>query len=102
MEYDKFQKEMEKEEHGDGISVGAGLTGELTLYGFLVMSVLLLSRVFSDVLFAIMGVSIIGIAISFMPILFKFSRENSNHINMQLFWISMFVGILSVVIYFAK
>ena len=81
MEYDKFQKEMEKEEHGDGISVGAGLTGELTLYGFLVMSVLLLSRVFSDILFAIMGVSIIGIAISFMPMLFKFNKENSNHIN---------------------
>ncbi|AEH07180.1 hypothetical protein [Methanothermococcus okinawensis] len=102
MEYDKFQKEMEKEGHGDGISVGAGLTGESILYGFLIMSVLLLFRVFSDILFAIMGVSVIGLMLSVMPVLFKFNEENSNHINMQLFWISIFVGILSVVVYFAK
>ena len=102
MKYDEFQNDMEKKGHGDSTSVGAGLTGELTLYGFLVMSVLLLSRVFSDILFAVMGVSVIGIALSFMPVLFKFDKENSNHINMQLFWLSIFVGVLSVVIYFAK
>ena len=102
MDYDSFQKKTEKKEHGDGMSVGAGLTGEFTLYGFLVISVVLLFRLFSDILFAVMGVSVIGIALSFMPVLFKFNEENSNHINMQLFWLSMFVGILSVVIYFAK
>jgi energy-converting hydrogenase B subunit G len=102
MDYDSFQKKMEKSEHGDGISVGAGLTGEFTLYGFLVLSIILLFRLFSDILFALMGISVMGIILSFMPILFKFNDENSNHINMQLFWISIFVGILSVIIYFAK
>ncbi len=102
MDYDGFQKKMEKEEHGDGISIGAGLTGEFTLYGFLVLSIVILFRVFSNILFAVMGISVIGIILSFMPLLFKFNSENSNHINMQLFWISMFVGVLAVIIYFAK
>lgn len=102
MDYDSFQKKMEKKEHGDGVSIGAGFTGEYTLYGFLVMSIVLLFRLFSDILFVIMGISVIGLTLSVMPLLFKFGEENSNHINMQLFWISIFVGILSVVIYFAK
>ena len=102
MKYDEFQKRMEQEKHGDGISVGAGLTGELTLYGSLVMCFILLFRLYSDVLFAFMGVSIIGLGLSVMPLLFKFSKENSNSINMQMFWISIFAGLLSVIIFFAR
>ena len=102
MKYDEFKKEMEKEGTGDSMSVGAGLTGEITLYGSLVMVMFLLSRVFSEVLLAIVGISIIGIIISTMPLIFKFKGENSNHMNIQLFWISIFVGVLSAALYLAK
>ncbi|HIP90015.1 MAG TPA: hypothetical protein EYH22_00460, partial [Candidatus Nanopusillus sp.] len=87
---------------GDSMSVGAGLTGEITLYGSLVMVMFLLSRVFSEVLLAIVGISIIGIIISTMPLIFKFKEENSNHMNIQLFWISLFMGVLSAALYLAK
>lgn len=102
MAYDKFQKEMSDKKHGDGISVGAGYTGEFTLYGSLVISVFLLARVFDDILFALIGASILGIALSWRPLLFKFQKENSNEITNQMFWISMFCGALSLVIYFAR
>ena len=102
MRYDEFKKEMEREDTGDSISVGAGLTGEIILYGSLVMVMFLLSRIFSEILLAVIGISIVGIGISTMPLIFKFKEENSNHINIQLFWISIFVGILSVALYFVK
>jgi energy-converting hydrogenase B subunit G len=37
-----------------------------------------------------------------MPLIFKFQKENSNDVNNQLFWLSMFSGILTMVIYFAR
>ncbi len=102
MEYDKFQKTMEKEKHGDGISTGAGITGEFTLYCSLVLGIILLVRVFSDILFAFIGVAIISIGIMLMPMLFKFNNENSSSMNLQLFWIALFCGLLSIIIFFVK
>ncbi len=102
MDYDKFQKTMEKKKHGDGVSVGAGITGEYTLYGFFVLSIVLLFRVYSDILFVFVGISVIGFLLSVMPVIFTFEREHSTSINIQLFWISIFSGILSLIIYFSR
>jgi energy-converting hydrogenase B subunit G len=53
-------------------------------------------------LFVLIGLSVIGLAYSWMPLIFKFQKENSNDVNNQLFWLSMFSGILTMVIYFAR
>ncbi|EHP87925.1 hypothetical protein [Methanotorris formicicus] len=101
MSYDKFQREMEKNAHGDGISVGAGWTGEFTLYGFFIITAFLLGRIFGKVPLVLFGLMVMEILISFSPTIFAFEKENSNAINYQLFWLSVFCGILALVIYFA-
>ena len=99
MDYDRFKREMEKEICGDSIFTGAGLTGEFIIYGFLVVGLFLLFRVFEKVLLAIVGLLAIGIGLQVMPMVFKFKRENSNNIVLQLFWISMFLGAISMIIF---
>lgn len=101
MDYDRFKREMEREGSGDSVSVGAGLTGELILYSFLVTGLFLLSRIFGKVLLATVGILAIGIGLHMMPMVFRFKRENSNHIVLQLFWISIFLGAISMIIFIA-
>ncbi|WP_459201460.1 hypothetical protein [Methanococcus sp. CF] len=102
MTYGDFKKEMDEQNHGDGISVGAVLTAEFTLYGFLILSLYIILRVYGNPLLVLIGLLVIGLAYSWMPLIFKFQKENSNDVNNQLFWLSMFSGILTMVIYFAR
>jgi len=99
MNYDRFKKEMDKEICGDSIFTGAGLTGEFILYGFLVVCLFLLSRVFGKVLLAMVGILAVGMGLQAIPMVFKFRKENSNNIALQLFWISMLLGAISMIIF---
>ncbi|ABR54840.1 conserved hypothetical protein [Methanococcus vannielii SB] len=102
MSYKDFKKEMDKQNHGDGISLGAVLTAEFTLFGFLILSIFLILRIYGDLLLVLIGLLVIGLTYSLAPLIFKFQKENSNDIGNQMFWLSMFSGILAMVIYFAR
>ncbi|MCS3900706.1 hypothetical protein [Methanococcus voltae] len=101
MSYDKYGKELDKKKHGDGVSVGAVLTAEFTLYGFIVLLAVMIFRIYSNVLYGLIGISLTALLLSQLPLVFKFEKENSNDISTQLFWLSMFCGGISIVLYFA-
>ncbi|ACX73556.1 MAG: hypothetical protein GXN95_05590 [Methanococci archaeon] len=99
MDYNKFQKDLEKEGHGDGITVGAFFTGEFTLYLLFIFGALIIGRVYGKTLMTLFGLSALAFSLSTFPIIFQFKKENSNAINYQLFWLSVFLGAIAFCVY---
>ncbi|XRP97278.1 hypothetical protein ACO3UB_01800 [Methanocaldococcus sp. 16A] len=99
MDYDDFQKKLDKEEHGDGITVGAVFTGEFTLYLLFIFGALIIGRVYGKTLMTLFGLATLAFSLAISPLIFKFKEENSNAINYQLFWLSIFLGAIAFSIY---
>ncbi len=99
MDYDKFQKELNKDSHGDGITVGAVFAGEYTLYLLFIFGSIIIGRIYGKTLMTLFGLATLAFSLSVSPLIFKFKKENSNAINYQLFWLSIFLGAIAFCIY---
>ncbi|WP_456471545.1 hypothetical protein [Methanocaldococcus sp.] len=98
MDYNKYQKTLEKEKHGDGISLGAFMTGDFTLYTLFIFGAMAIGRVYGKTLMTIFTLSALAFSLLVFPLIFKFKRENSNNISYQLFWLSVFLGAMAFII----
>ncbi|WP_048203392.1 hypothetical protein [Methanocaldococcus infernus] len=90
-----YKEYLEKLKKKDGINLGAYTTGDFTLYLFLIFGAMAIGRIYGKILLALFTLSSLALALLFIPVIFRFKKENSNSISYQLFWLSVFLGTIA-------
>ncbi len=77
-------------------------TGDMLLYLSFIFGAISLGKMYGVSLMTFFGLFALGLALSFKSIVMNFKKENSNAINCQLFWISIFFGVLAFIMMLLK
>ncbi|ENN96592.1 hypothetical protein J422_01480 [Methanocaldococcus villosus KIN24-T80] len=99
MDYDKLLKRLKDK---DGITVGAYYTGDWSLYLMFIFGSIIVGRIYGNTMMVIISLMSLALLFSVPSLIFHFKKENSNNINTQLFWFSIFLGALALIIFIAK
>ncbi|WP_423792454.1 hypothetical protein ACPB8Q_06940 [Methanocaldococcus indicus] len=77
-------------------------TGNYLLYILFIFGALSIGKIYGISLAIFIGLIVVGISLSYKPIVKIFKKENNNSLNNQLFWISIFLGVIAFILFIIK